>query len=430
MANKAVAQRIGDSPYLPVVLFLGITFVGCIYVWFSKIYVGNVWIAISVPIMIMFGYLGISIIVGRLRVHDEQIGDNLYYMGFLFTLTSLGVSLYRFSADGEMDVVVQNFGVAITSTIVGIALRIAYNQARRDPGDVERAARHELVGMSRRVRAEMENVTLEFSEFRRICNQMLAEGYGEIVNQARLNGEQVRQAFDKMSSEAIQPVKETSERLADALDQSFSRIEDRFNGVLEKVSSVATLLEKANASFGQAVGRFETQADAVAGKLERLVIPDTVLKEEMLPVVRQLAESVGKHAGRTETITEEQAARTRELTDAVEKSISAANDRNETLSKILERAEEREKAFAEFTEKLAGKLDGIVSSVREHASAVRSSGSGIVEEKPLNGNGPSVADGERIPESTLPDTVPPTSGVSVVQTRQEGLFERLKGWRS
>ena len=67
---------------------------------------------------------------------DKPSGDNLYYMGFLFTLTSLAVSLYQFSTVGSAEQIVQNFGIAIASTIAGITLRIMFNQMRRDPVEV------------------------------------------------------------------------------------------------------------------------------------------------------------------------------------------------------------------------------------------------------------------------------------------------------
>ena len=68
--------------------------------------------------------VGYAVLLGArlFRLRDDQSGDNLYYMGFLFTLTSLAVSLYQFSAAGSAEQIVQNFGIAIASTIAGITL--------------------------------------------------------------------------------------------------------------------------------------------------------------------------------------------------------------------------------------------------------------------------------------------------------------------
>ncbi|WP_246677331.1 hypothetical protein, partial [Mesorhizobium sp. B3-1-8] len=243
--------------------------------------------------------------------------DNLYYMGFLFTLSSLGASLYQFGTSASTDEIVRNFGIAVTSTITGIALRIFYNQVRRDPADVERAARHELADMTRRVRTEMESVAREFADFRRVCNQMLEEGFDEIARQAEKNGEQVRQAFDSMASKAIKPVQETSEKIAKTLEETFGRIEGMFSGVAEKVETVAASLDKANGSMAGTVSKFEAQADAVADKLSKVVIPDEVLKTDVVTVLKVLAASVGKFTERAEALSKEQGERTDKLSDAV-----------------------------------------------------------------------------------------------------------------
>ena len=89
----------------------------------------------------MLGYAFLIVTARGLRLRDDQSGDNLYYMGFLFTLTSLGVSLYQFSASRASEEIVQNFGIAIASTITGIGLRVMFNQMRRDPVEIERAMR-------------------------------------------------------------------------------------------------------------------------------------------------------------------------------------------------------------------------------------------------------------------------------------------------
>src|ERR1700675_1875280 len=107
--------------------------------------------------------IGYAVLLGArvFRLRDDQSGDNLYYMGFLFTLTSLAVSLYQFSSDGSAEQIVQNFGIAIGSTIAGITLRIFFNQMRRDPVEVEHTARLELANASRRLRRELDSTVIE-----------------------------------------------------------------------------------------------------------------------------------------------------------------------------------------------------------------------------------------------------------------------------
>src|SRR3984893_4564021 len=94
-----------------------------------------------VPVATMIAYALLISLARGLRLRDDQTGDNLYYMGFLFTLTSLGVSLYQFFATHAAEEIVQNFGIAIGSTIAGIGLRVVFNLMRRDPVEVEQRLR-------------------------------------------------------------------------------------------------------------------------------------------------------------------------------------------------------------------------------------------------------------------------------------------------
>src|SRR5271170_7534063 len=198
------------KPNLPPGLFNGLVFFGVTafgsgYIIFSKLHDFGALAATAVPVLIMIGY---AVLLGArlFRLRDDQSGDNLYYMGFLFTLTSLAVSLYQFSAAGSAEQIVQNFGIAIASTIAGITLRILFNQMRRDPVEVEATARLELAEASRRVKRELESAILEFGYFRRATQQSI----GDAADEVRESIDKVRGQFagevERLAAAAGQPL--------------------------------------------------------------------------------------------------------------------------------------------------------------------------------------------------------------------------------
>src|ERR1700688_1109637 len=174
-------------------LFFAVVIIGSGYIIFSKLHDFGAFAVTAVPVLIMIGY---AVLLGArlFRLRDDQSGDNLYYMGFLFTLTSLAVSLYQFSAAGSAEQIVQNFGIAIASTIAGITLRILFNQMRRDPVEVEATARMELAEASRKVRRELESTVLEFAQFRRATQQSITDALDEVQ-------ESIGQAHEKFAGE-------------------------------------------------------------------------------------------------------------------------------------------------------------------------------------------------------------------------------------
>src|ERR1700730_7714839 len=140
---------------------------GCGYIVVGKLAGIGQFFVTFVPVAIMLAYALLIGLATSLRLRDDQSGDNLYYMGFLFTLTSLGVSLYQFTATRAAEEIVQNFGIAIGSTITGIGLRVIFNQMRRDPVEVERMMRLELAEAARRVRRELDSTVVEVGYFLR-----------------------------------------------------------------------------------------------------------------------------------------------------------------------------------------------------------------------------------------------------------------------
>lgn len=220
----------------PVVFFVLVTLVGIAFIWTSKLWQLDTRIVTAVPITLMFAYFLISLIASGLRLHNEQAGDNLYYMGFLFTLCSLGGALYQFNDEASVENIVQNFGIAISSTIAGIALRIFFNQMRRDPIDIERSTRHELAEMTRRVRTELDTSAREFASYRRVSNQMLSEGFDEIARQAEKNGEMILKTIEALSKDAVKPIQEAAEKMAVVLESHNHEVEQRAaasNGTVE-----------------------------------------------------------------------------------------------------------------------------------------------------------------------------------------------------
>ena len=273
--------------YGPMALFAAVTIGGMAFIWTAKLYGWSLATVTVVPLVLMAVYFVASLAFAGFRLQNEQAGDNLYYMGFLFTLSSLGVSLYLFAGETSIDTIVRNFGIAVTSTIAGITLRILFNQMRRDPMDIERSVRHELSEMTRRVRAELDSSAREFSNYRRVSNQMLAEGFEEIARQAARNGEEIRKTMEALSREAITPIQEAADRLT-------TIIEDHNKAMNARSEDAAARLTETTAKLSAIIDRFGETVETVGKRLEGVRSPDEVIRIELTPAVeaiRRMAEA-------------------------------------------------------------------------------------------------------------------------------------------
>src|SRR5271169_4759250 len=217
----ATTDRTGKFPVglLSGLVFFTVVLSGCGYIVFSKIQGFSAFYVTLVPVLFMIGYALLLGLARLFRLRDDQSGDNLYYMGFLFTLTSLAVSLYQFSAAGSAEQIVQNFGIAIASTIAGITLRIFFNQMRRDPVEVEAAARLELAEASRKVKRELESAILEFGYFRRMTQQSITDALDEVKESVGAAHQQFAGELAKLAATANKPFEEASQRSGETLDR-------------------------------------------------------------------------------------------------------------------------------------------------------------------------------------------------------------------
>ena len=281
---------------VPKSIFIALTLIGIGFIWVGRNQGWSASFTVAVPVILMFAYFLSSTFLSGLRLHDEQAGDNLYYMGFLFTLTSLGESLYQFNLADPIDIIVQNFGVAVVTTICGIGLRIFYNQVRRDPIEIERVARHELAEMTRRVRLELEMTAREFASFRRVCNQMLEEGFQEIGEQAEKSGAHILKVMDSLTQEAVKPIRNASDQIKVVLDDAGVKAESRLTSALGRLESSTKNFEDANARLAHTLATFGSEVEEVRAKLTKVKTPDELITVRLAPTLSTLENLVTVHA--------------------------------------------------------------------------------------------------------------------------------------
>ncbi|MGO8975712.1 MAG: hypothetical protein ACLQNV_19575 [Steroidobacteraceae bacterium] len=290
---KAETTKVAAPPgLLSGLLFFAVVLAGTGYIVLSKIQGLPALYVTLVPVLIMIAYALLLGVARIFRLRDDQSGDNLYYMGFLFTLTSLAVSLYQFSEAGSAEQIVQNFGIAIASTIAGIALRIFFNQMRRDPLEVEQTARLELAEASRKVKRELESTVLEFAYFRRATQQSLSEAVEEVSTQLKEAKERIVGQLDEFATKSSKPLEEASKKSADTIQYLSTRISDVLETAVRQISDEVGQLSMSTVLVVKSF-------DSIVSKLTALQTPDQVIEIKLNPMIQGLTRAVnnfGKHA--------------------------------------------------------------------------------------------------------------------------------------
>jgi hypothetical protein len=216
----------------------------------------------AVPIGILFIYAVILFRWRRLTLRDDQAGDSLYYLGFLYTLTSIAVSLYQFSlSESGQEQIITNFGIAIATTIVGLALRVMFNQMRQDPAEVERVSRLELADASRRLRREIDSVVMELNVFQRTAQQSAIDNQRTLQDRVASTLQASYASFGESVSELAGRIGDLTKAVGTA-DEALDDFEEHLDELRtpELLAEIKALVEEVRKSRAEEADRLNAAA--------------------------------------------------------------------------------------------------------------------------------------------------------------------------
>lgn len=217
------------------------------------------------PLSLMFIYSIVALTTKRYRLREDRVGDNIYYLGFLYTLVSLGYALYSYQADGSgVDDILRNFGIAISTTILGLAGRVFFNQMREDPIEYEREARYSLVEATTSLRSQLADISTDVSSFKRKLVQIMEEGVVDIATSAKLSMTESVEHLAGTTNEAIRSIQtafesfsEQSAQLNDAAEKTVTAV----HALVNRIQQIDLSPELLAARFDPIVSRFEEIAN-------------------------------------------------------------------------------------------------------------------------------------------------------------------------
>lgn len=328
MRSRSVTDEPRTSTWLDVIAFV-FTFVLGVLAYFAiRLWSGGEaqTSTTAALIVLMLSYSAAVIWVPRLRIRMDQAGDNSYYLGLLFTLSSMAFALYDFrtvtqqaaSAAGVQQII-SNFGIALATTIAGIFLRVALHQMRLDPADLEAMTRIELTEAAERLRSTLETITTDLGRFHLELQQRSADVFTEVSNAAG-------KAASKMTS---------------ATEESYERVLATTEGLTKQLGSAAN--------------------DAT-GAMERLraVAPPPLALSKRLDTVASVLERVASQAERT---TEG----LRAVLDAASQSIEALRVTSENLDRLADGIIDKQSGLSD---RLGGAMSTLEGSLTSFAAGL------------------------------------------------------------
>ena len=317
--------------------------------------IGQVWVTITAMALIVL-YAAAVQFVALLRIREDQLADNCYYLGFLYTLVSLAYALWDFSRTGSEETIVGNFGLALGSTIVGVFMRVTINQARKDVLETEVDARMELANSVIRLRVQIDDAVLALDRFHKQTEQIASDA--------------IRAAADRAGTaldECIAKVGVSSSGVMDKIDQAFREFTESAqqlnlasSGTVKGLKTLLTRIEKIEAPNDIVLRRLEPALTAVAMVTDRL-------RERIEADTRNLAEA------------EERARKIGERVSSIVTGFSGMHtDLERASEQIIATSRNAENTNSQF-QKLARQIAEAIELQAQLASATRVHGEKINE---------------------------------------------------
>jgi cytochrome b len=199
----------------------------------------TVWVAIG-AVLLMLLY---ALVIGRSgtgRLRADQAGDNCYYLGLIYTLASLSYAIFTFDPDDTATTVVQGFGIALATTIVGLILRVFFSQGRPDLENAEEETRLELNDAVASLKGELNTAVREMHDFSVRITQVLKEVHTSAVS-----------SIESFTTSSVAGMKEVSETASTAIREEANDFASRskrysatFDSLLTKVERHGNLLDE------------------------------------------------------------------------------------------------------------------------------------------------------------------------------------------
>lgn len=329
-------------------VFFAYALIGTVLLVAVKAAVQHLSYAIALYFVAVLGVLGSYFVLNMtnlagLRLRYDQLGDNLYYLGFIYTLGTLTYTLYVFQVDvSNIFEIISSFGIALTSTILGVVGRICAHMMRLDPHEVEDAVRSDLLDLTSRVRAALDVVVRDMTIF----------------------GDQTRQVLTELQNDVAQNIGEKVTALTALSDKVLKAVDTSFEVSNANSARVNELGTQTVAALKGLVSRIEA-VDAPSNLIEEKLLPAT---DQIERVVALMAEVSGRELERADSL--------KLVTDSMASAIQSVQEHIALISAatsqevIAERTTVAAEALRDMTEQVTRLRDHMKALVQSETEAV------------------------------------------------------------
>lgn len=222
----------------------------------------NIFFSLVLPLVVMGGYAYLAY-NNSLDLPRTVVGDSFYYLGFILTLTAVAASLWVLSSTAvEIGKVVQSFGAALGTTILGLVFRLMFTSFSAESSVRRERLEHELERSISTFTGQIEVMTNEVIKSlittQSQCNNALQSTTSDYE----------KQRLDMFSS--FNDIESKVSEFINGLEDKFNKIEikpDIISGPINKsMKTFIDTVEEHSASYQEASNSILKQSEQLAKK--------------------------------------------------------------------------------------------------------------------------------------------------------------------
>lgn len=280
----------------------------------------------TVPLFIMGAYIVLGYYRRGTDVTDDKFADTCYYLGFIFTITSIIFCLFDLPYIGTriQDIAVR-FGAAMVSTVLGLGVRVYLVSFKKDIGDAISDAEYAVLDAARKF---TEQLTIAVEKLRDFESQVDAGAKSsvervnlQVDNLSKNHAEKLTGFFTDLTTQnkkafalALADVKTASRNISDSVDGYSNGMRANLTSIEAKVSAFT---------------------EAVTDRLKSTTFPDDYFAKRLEAPLNYLTESTNVLATGVKLVSAEVSQSSVDISGALKKLRVKAKATEDSLDTVL-----------------------------------------------------------------------------------------------
>ena len=300
--------------HLPRIMFVGTYILGVILIILvSKFSPENKFSGVIASILPMLIYL-IYVYLNRREPNVTTIADSAYFLGFLFTITSISLAILGLNSDEEnltqqFNKTILIFGFALITTIIGLLIKVCVVNLKPDLDDLSESI--------------MENLHESVSEF----DDLLENG----IDRFKEIDKQLSDRYKDFANKIIKMEKDTLEKTSDHLDHIITNSGQELEKFIKESGlSLTTSLEESSTTITAILTKVAKDVEAGVKALD---VPSDFFTDQLSEPLSNMKNQINKFNDElSEVVSSQKSIATN--TDKVSKIVTTLADKMDIAKKI------------------------------------------------------------------------------------------------